>query len=269
MVFALPLSLNSSVTENQIFLIIMRILIILVSITAVSTTSFSQDLLSTTSTPVVSQPANPSQPRVDKAASNASPPTVNETSILASKELGAATIAGVGVLFSALLSSLISYLTSSRLYSTEQRKLQFEAKKHYESKVVDNRIAVYPTAFAMLSDAIKDIEFRGVKKSTLETLLTDLNAWDSKNSIFLSSNAGDGCYIFRHKLKEYLEDKDIDEKIKQKDFLDKLRDEIGDVEMVLKSDIGIFGIESTKDGVFQPQQKTMEDIKKRVARKKT
>lgn len=120
----------------------------------------------------------------------------------------------------------------------------------------------------MLSDAIKDIEFRGVKKETLETLLNDLNAWDSKNSIFLSSNAGDACYIFRHKLKEYIAAIDVGDKLKQQVFLDQLRDEIADVEMVLKSDIGIFGIEATKDGVFQPQQRTMEDVKQRVTRRK-
>jgi biopolymer transport protein ExbD len=109
------------------------------------------------------------------------------------KEVIAAIIALVGV----MLSIFISFVTSRRAIKLELRKLRLQAQQTYESKLLEIRLTVYPEAYSYLSSFIKEAQRNGLSRIAVETLLSKLDEWDSKNSLFLSGDASNTLHDFR------------------------------------------------------------------------
>ncbi len=157
------------------------------------------------------------------------------------KEIWIALIAFLGVLSSAV----VSFLISRNIVNTELKKLRYEMKKTYASKLLEARLNVYPTLYFLLSSFLKETRYRSIHKTTIETLLAQIDEWDSKNAILLGENSGRICYIFRENLWQLLDC--TNEKLKQKlespQFIEELRTEAQKLELAIKSDIGIYGVD--------------------------
>ena len=157
------------------------------------------------------------------------------------KEVIAAIIALTGV----VLSIVISFVTSRRAIQLELRKLRLQAQQTYESKLLEIRLAVYPEVYSYLSSFIKEAQRNLLSKTAVETLLSKLDEWDSKNSIYLSGDASNTLYDFRAELFGLLKesDEELTRKFRSIDFLCKLRDQIVECELALRCDLGIYGLD--------------------------
>lgn len=164
------------------------------------------------------------------------------------KELWIPLIALAGV----LLSAVVSLLLSRNAIGTEVRKLRFEAKKTYDSKLLEKRIEIYPGLYSILSKFIKELRDSSLSKDMVKSLLTEVEDWDSKHSVYFSIGTAGVCYAFRKHLYELC-------KLKEEEFLKrfsttedvrKLRHETASLEFALKSDLGIYGIEASDDDVY-------------------
>ncbi len=166
------------------------------------------------------------------------------------KEILIALIALIGV----LLSVSVSLLASKNAVNTELRKLRFESKRFYDSKLLEARLSVYPRLYFLLSSFIKEAKYESIRRSTLETLLAQINEWDSKNAVFLSEHSGHVCYLFREDLWELLQkgDEELRRTLSSPDFLKDLTKMVQGVEVAIKSDLGIYGVE-VADGQSAPK----------------
>lgn len=141
------------------------------------------------------------------------------------------------------ISALISWVLSKSAAANEIKKMRLEAKKTYESRLIEERLKCYPPLFALLSQFIKDIQFGSVSREMVESLFAAVNRWDSQNAILLSHFAAERCYRFRH----YLAETRSDANLFSEEGLDKLHKNTAEVEFALRSDIGIYGISNEGD----------------------
>jgi len=163
-------------------------------------------------------------------------------------ELWVAFIALVGV----ILSGIVSIIVSRRTINTEFKKLRFEAKKTYDSKLLDKRIEVYPSLYFNLSDFIKKIHRKSVSIEMLQSLIERIEEWDSKNAIYFSVDTANVCYKFRSRLyklsrmpaEDFVKIFAVPESVKE------LRDQTASLEFALKSDLGIYGIQDSDQEVY-------------------
>lgn len=163
-------------------------------------------------------------------------------------EVWVSLVALVGVLLSVLVSLLISRST----VSTELRKLRFEAKKTYDSKLLDKRLDIYPGLYFLLSDFIKETHRKPVSKEMVKTLLGCIEEWDSKNAVYFSIDTANVCYQFRGYLVKLLRlsDEEFLKTFSSRKSVRALRDEAASLEFALKSDLGIYGIEDSDNEVY-------------------
>lgn len=168
-----------------------------------------------------------------------------------SKELWIPLIALAGV----LLSAVVSLLISRNAIGTELRKLRFEAKKTYDSKLLDRRIEVYPSLYSILSKFIKELRDSPPSKDMVKSLLTQVDDWDSRHAVYFSTDTGMVCYAFRKHLNELckLKEEEFLKRFSTKEAVKELRDETASLEFALKSDLGIYGIEDSDDKVYEPK----------------
>lgn len=140
------------------------------------------------------------------------------------------------------LSVIISFLTSLRLTKTELEKLRSEIKRTYADRLLSKRLETYPSLYYLTSNFLKEIQYGSVNSSLLEDLHVQLMEWDSKNAIFLSSYASRKLYSFRKRLVTELNQL-TDENLKNPDFLNALRDQLENLEIALRNDIGVYVVE--------------------------
>jgi hypothetical protein len=163
-------------------------------------------------------------------------------------EIIPALVAVLGV----ILSGLVSLVTSRKVALNEFKKMRFEAKRTYDAKLFEERLKRYPTLFFLLSKFIKEIEFGSVSRDAVEALMRDVNTWDSEHAIVLSQFSADACYEFRHHLRGLLREgvDSLNAQLSSQGFLQDLRRRAAIVEFVLRSDIGIYGIENSEGGDY-------------------
>ncbi len=163
------------------------------------------------------------------------------------KELWIALITFCGILLSAIMSLLIS----RNIVNTELKKLRYEMKKTYASKLLEARLNVYPTLYFLLSSFLKEARYKTIHKKTIETLLSQIDEWDSKNAILLGENSGRICYVFRENLWQLLHctDEELKRNLSSTQFIEELRTEAQKLELAIKSDLGIYGVDLI-DGEF-------------------
>jgi hypothetical protein len=178
-------------------------------------------------------------------------------------------------LFGVLLSAGISLLTSRIVSRNETRKMRLEAKKIYASKLLDTRIEVYPALYNSLSHFVKTIRKESIQRHEVESFLATAQEWDSKNAIFLSARTGYMITRLRKSIESLLighsnrRDEDpsedeplqsmmirlptrkmkMDSQAKVYDYsdLEEIVNRIGALELALKSDLGVFGMDNSSD----------------------
>lgn len=163
-------------------------------------------------------------------------------------------IAFIGVIISVRESSK----RSDDLIKAEIEKIKSGIQQDYATKLLEKRIEVYPKLYSIISDFIKLVQFGKVTTDIIQKLKSDIEAWDSNNALFLSAGSTGTIYDFR----KFLFDEAInksDEELQKANYLKTLRDRAGDVEVVLKNDIGIYKVEYSD---IEKEIKTFRDHKK-------
>ena len=154
-----------------------------------------------------------------------------------STEIIAALIAFGGV----VISVVVSILTSSRQTASELTKLRTEIQQSYADKLLERRLDIYPDTYDLLSAFAKKLELKKIKKSDISELLNKINKLDSKSSILFSGHTGYIAFRFRQYFIKLLQQDDED--IMSIDVLQEIKARVGEFELALKSDLGIYVVE--------------------------
>ena len=147
-----------------------------------------------------------------------------------------------------LLSAIVSLLISRNTIHTELRKVRIEAKKTYDSKLLNKRLDVYPGLYSILSKFIKELRYEHPSKDMLKSLLTNVDDWDSLHALYFSTETAIVCYDLRANLNKLckLKDEEFLKIFSSSEKIKELRDEAASLEFALKSDLGIYGIETSE-----------------------
>jgi hypothetical protein len=180
-----------------------------------------------------------------------------------SSEILAALIALVGVVVSVIVSLFINV----RQTNAELQKLRSEIQQTYADKLLDKRLEVYPDMYFILSDFMKNIEDGIVTKTDVNELHQQTRDWNSRYSVFFSGDTGGISYRFRQMLSELIKmtDEEYRRKFEDPEALRELRHRVGEFELALKSDLGIYVVEFSD---LTKRFKSYREISEAVGRKK-
>ena len=150
-----------------------------------------------------------------------------------------------------ILSALVSLLISRRVVAAESHKLLFEAKKIYDNKLLEARLAAYPNLYTLLSKFIKGTRQRSIDRSTLESFVAEVNEWDCKHAILFSTYAGKACHDLRYFLEDLLREKNetLIQRLSSQAVIGTLIGKMRRLELALKSDLGIYGVDDIEGGL--------------------
>jgi hypothetical protein len=153
-----------------------------------------------------------------------------------------------------VLSSLISYVISTRQSKLEVQKLRDEYLHRYAGKVFEKRLETYPKIVEHLVIFFHKVNLFSLKKDKLyeitvediKNLLQILLDWDTQNSILYSRELQDVLHNTYHQLYEIINkpDEELNNLLTKVDSLIKLRDEVFKLFLALKNDLGIYSFES-------------------------
>lgn len=158
-----------------------------------------------------------------------------------SKEILVALISLIGV----FISIAVSLFVSVRQTNVELQKLRSEIQRSYAGKLHEKRLEVYSDIYFALSDFTKKIENLTINKSNIASFNERLLNLDSKYAIYFSSQTGIIAYRFRRFMDDFvkLSEQDLYQILKDGNFLSELKWKIGEYELSLKSDIGIYVVD--------------------------
>ncbi len=168
------------------------------------------------------------------------------------KEMIPALIAFIGV----IVSSLIAFFTSLRVARNESAKLSVEAKKLYDSKALDMRYNTYPALYALCSDLVKSLRkfpgYAAIDPDLINRALLEINQWDSKNSIYFGPFTGIPCSNLRKLLKSLvgMKQEELEEWLTVQSNISTLTEAIRGLELALRSDLGAYGLDTSKTGLI-------------------
>jgi hypothetical protein len=148
-------------------------------------------------------------------------------------EVTAAIIASCGV----IISAAFSWIIAQRSLGTELRKQQLQLFQSYAERLQERRLAVYPEAFAILSECAKAVYRETITREYLVTALSQFQTWDSANSLLLSGHAANIVFDAQWQLHD---------RLKSMSGLPNpayLLESIEAMELALKGDIGVFAVE--------------------------
>jgi hypothetical protein len=143
------------------------------------------------------------------------------------------------VALSALVSSLVAWVTSRRTIVVEREKARLTAEQRHLEVLVNARLKEYPSLYKLLSDLPKAFDAQPTVTIDIASLLAQFNQWDSQHSILMSINTANCCDRMRSALVKAVAEGRAPSKGDQ--FHD-LRGIAQDLELALKSDLGIHGI---------------------------
>jgi hypothetical protein len=178
-----------------------------------------------------------------------------------------AVIAFIGVVTSVVASLVVSI----RQTDIEVQKLRTEIQQTYTGKLLEKRLEVYPALYRLLSDFDKTIRLDIVSQSTIEDLRKQIFAWDSENALIMSGYAGRMLYEFRRILIDLaqLPDAVLQSRFSSPEEKWNMLQEVGKVELALKSDIGIYVVEFSDDEKrnFSSYQEVADTLEKKSIRR--
>jgi len=146
---------------------------------------------------------------------------------------------------SALVSALVAWAAARLSVRTEIQKLRLGVQQKLLEQLVAARLVVYPDLYFLLSELPKAGRAAVNEPAALRGLLDQVNAWDSKHSILLGPHSTNVCYEFRRALAEaasIAREAPANETKRQK-AMDAVFSQAGLLELALRSDLGIYGIE--------------------------
>lgn len=157
-------------------------------------------------------------------------------------EVTAALIALGGV----CTSVIVSYITSSRQANLEIQKLRAEIQHQFSSKLFEKRLELYPELYNYLSKFIRTIQFEQISQKAVQDLTSQIHEWTSKNAILFSGPTGSISYKLRLFLIELSKKSDVElqQDFSSKEALSNLRHRVQELELALKSELGIYSFET-------------------------
>jgi hypothetical protein len=156
-------------------------------------------------------------------------------------EAASAIIALVGI----FISMLVSIYTSRRQTKTELEKLRFEIKQSYAGRLLEKRLDAYPGLYYLLSSFAKKLKPDLLSRTDVETFHEQLNEWDSRNSLLFTAQTGLIHFNFRRLLTKLVNvtDEEFTRQLAFVEYCDDLRNKVGQLELALKNDLGIYVVE--------------------------
>lgn len=182
------------------------------------------------------------------------------------QEVVTALIALGGVVLSVVASAYLSL----RQTNVEMRKLRSETVQAYADRLLDERLKVYPSLYSILSSFSKRVWKEPISREALSKLHEAINNWNSEHGILLSGRTNIVAYRF-YKMTSGLVERTEDE-IRELFLLNQekanLVRKISELELALKSDIGIYIAENSyDDDDFRSYQQLADAVEKRWAAK--
>jgi hypothetical protein len=163
-----------------------------------------------------------------------------------------------------IVSVCASLYTSVRITNTELKKVRTELQTTYTEKLLEKRLEHYPQLYFWLSDFMKELELGRIKKADIVKLLRETNKWNSKYAIFFSGRANYVSYPFRQYLHSLVTMADEEfETLANSGLVLELMSKVGEFEIALKNDIGVFLVEfpdtPAKFQTYHDVDTTLED----------
>jgi hypothetical protein len=144
---------------------------------------------------------------------------------------------------SGVVSFVVAWLTASRTLQTEIAKLQLAAETGAFARLVDARLASYPALYTLLSDLVKSLEAESLEPTSLRTLLTKVDDWDSKFALLLGPKTANTCWQFRTHLRQAIMHLQTPGPADGRGkILDDIFHNASDLELALRSDLGVYGL---------------------------
>jgi len=173
-------------------------------------------------------------------------------------------IAFVGV----VLSVLVSYVTGRRSANIEIQKMRTEIQQEFSRRLFEKRMDVYPILYSYLSDFTKVLQFGNLSQRDVDRLFKSYQEWDSLNAILFSARTGKLSYDLRLKLSELtkMTDKQFRETYGTVESLKELRKQIQQLELALKSELGIYGFESPTNVKETSRFSSYEEVSKSIGK---
>jgi hypothetical protein len=137
-----------------------------------------------------------------------------------------------------IISVVASIVTNRRITSVEIKKIHQEMEQKYTARLLEKRLEVYPEFHHALSDFVKLIERRQFSKQAVVDLRKKTDDWDSRNAVFLGARVGSIVYEFRMTLAQL--EGEGEQEIEQMELLKR----VGEVELALKSELGVYAFDS-------------------------
>lgn len=141
-------------------------------------------------------------------------------------------------LISTLVSVIVSLVVTTLKNKADLVKIQKEQEHSYAKALFEKRIECYPELFNYLSEYTKIIRNNQQNIKNLTELKKQINAWNSKHSLFFTRATAIYSSKFRYLLGSLIDSKMV------KDFTNEdwenFRKLIGYFENFLKAEIGIF-----------------------------
>lgn len=169
-----------------------------------------------------------------------------EVSLNLPTEVYVALIAFSGV----LISAVISWAISRRKIESEIRGIRLEMQSGYADKLQERRLEVYPLLHGSIIEFVKDIQARTTSFEHLEALYELVREWDSKNSIVLGAHSRYVVYRFERALHNMVKKGEVafQNRIVSSEQRKRLIRRCFEVDLALKSDLGVFEIEFAQPG---------------------
>jgi hypothetical protein len=149
-----------------------------------------------------------------------------------------------------LISAAISWVISRRKIESEIRGIRLEMQSSYANKLQERRLDVYPLLHTSIIEFVKDIQARTTSFEHLEALYESVSEWDSKNSILLGAHSRYVLYRFERALHNIVKKGEaaFKNRIVSSEQRKKLIRRCFEVDLALKSDLGVFEIEFAEPG---------------------
>jgi hypothetical protein len=161
--------------------------------------------------------------------------------------MDAAIISLIGVLFSALISTIVARQTA--LF-----QLKIQTDQQFSVLIFQNRLDSYRILYKYLSDFIKILKFGklssngdldlSISKEDIVGFMTELEKWDSENAILFTDYASDICSNLRNELYNLVKKSgdEIRSDFNSPDIRKIWVDRIRSLEATIKNEIGVYAI---------------------------
>lgn len=156
-------------------------------------------------------------------------------------EIVTSIIALIGV----LLSVSISIYTSRRQTQIDLEKFHAEMHQNFNAVLFKKRLDIYPEIYATLTEFSDNIKYQKITKDQITKMFTPLQNW-RKHSFLFTAKTGHLAFELKEELLRLTDktDGELEVYFNNIEARKRLRRKVQEVELALKSELGIYGFHS-------------------------